>query len=328
MALSPPCVHHVRHAGRGRVLVADEVHELLIRLLEACGFSVEYRPGASTEELLRRLGGYDVLVIRGRHRIGREFLDAAASRGLKVIARAGVGLDNIDVGYAERLGIRVVNAPEGPTESVAELTIGLMIAAARRLVETCNAVKSGEWRRVEGVELRGKTLAIIGLGRIGGRVAELARAIGMNVVAYDIADVSERAARIGVRLAGSLHEALAAADVVSLHVPLTPENYHLIGWREFEVMKGGVILVNAARGAVVDPEALLRALDEGIVAVAALDVMETEPPSSEADKRLVRHPRVIVTPHIGAQTREAQERIARILAERIVEAVVAWPRYC
>ncbi len=192
-----------------------------------------------------------------------------------------------------------------------------MIAAARRIVELCSRAKSGSWHKAMGVELYGKTLGIIGLGRIGSKVAEIARVLEMNVLAYDIADVTERAKKIGVQLVSSLDELLRLSDIVSLHVPLTKETYHMIDYRELELMKNGVIIVNTSRGAVINTRALLDALNRGKVAAAALDVLEHEPPKEPWELELIRHPRVIVTPHIGSQTKEAQERIAYEILKKI-----------
>ncbi|NOZ88888.1 MAG: 3-phosphoglycerate dehydrogenase [Crenarchaeota archaeon] len=304
-----------------RVLVTDHVADLLLERLRGAGLEVDYRPGISRGELLRIVHGYDALVVRSRTRVDREVIERAER--LKVIARAGVGLDNIDVEAARERGIRVVNAPAAATQSVAELTIGLLIAAARRLAESLELARGGVWKKVMGFELYGKTLAVIGFGRIGRRVAEIARAIGMKIVAYDVVDLSSHAEKIGAEFTRDLHEALRRADAVTLHVPLTPETWHLIGRREFEAMKRGVILVNTSRGPVVDSEALLWALEEGIVAAAALDVLEHEPPATEAEKRLVSHPRVFVTTHIGASTREAQQRVAEETARKLIEALAA-----
>jgi len=300
-----------------RVLVTDEVDEELISELTSRRFDVTCRPGITRDELIRIIPEYDVLVVRSRTKVTREVIDAG--RRLKVIARAGVGLDNIAVEYAKSRGIEVINAPEGPTESVAELTIGLMIAAARMIPLYDRLVKEGQWPkgRFIGIELYGKTLGIVGLGRIGSRVAEIARALGMKVIAYDIADVREKAQKLGVELVSSLDELLPRCDVISLHVPLTKETYHMISWREFELMKDGVILINTSRGEVVDTRALLEALKRGKAAAAALDVLENEPPREEWELELVRHPRVIVTPHIGAETFEARRRIAQIIAHKI-----------
>ncbi len=303
-----------------RILITDKVDEELINALKGQGFDVVYKPGISQEELLRIIGDFEVLVVRGRTRVTREVIDAG--RRLRVIARAGVGLDNIDVEYAESRGIRVVNAPEGSTQSVAELTIGLMISAARMIAQHSSALKKGEWTKgkLPGFELYGKTLGIIGFGRIGQRVAEIAKCIGMRVIAYDIVDISERARRIGVETV-DFETLLRESDVISLHATLTPQSYHMIGEKEFSLMKNGVIIINTARGELIDTRALLKALNEGKVAVAALDVLEHEPPKEDWEWELVRHPRVIVTPHIGAETPEAQRRIAKILVEKIVNAI-------
>ena len=302
-----------------KVLITDPVHEILIEKLERYGLDVTYKPGISRDELLSIIGGYEVLVVRSRTRVDRELLERGVK--LKIVARAGSGTDNIDTEYARRLGVKVINVPEAPVESVAELTIALIILACRRIIEAYNMVKRGKWYRPMGYEVYGKTLAIIGLGRIGSRVAEIAKALGMRVIAYDVADVTDKARRIGVELVPSLHDALKVADIVSLHVPLKNDTYHMISWREFKVMKRGCILVNTARGAVVDSEALLWALDNEIVSVAVLDVLEEEPPKSPILKKLISHPKVIVTPHLGSQTYETQERIGRLLADKIVEAL-------
>lgn len=302
-----------------RVLIADPVAESLLEALRAAGLEVLYKPGLGRGELLGLVEGFDALVVRSRTRVDREVLERA--RRLKVVARAGVGLDNIDLEAARELGVIVVNAPGAATQSVAELTIGLLIAAARRIGESMELARSGVWKKVMGTELYGKTLAVIGFGRIGRRVAEIAKAIGMRVVAFDVVDMSGVAEKMGVTFTRSLYDALRAGDAVTLHVPLTKDTWHLISRPEFEAMKRGVILVNTSRGPVVDAEALLWALEEGIVAAAALDVLEHEPPVTEAEKRLVNHPRVIVTTHIGASTREAQLRVAEETARRLIQAL-------
>ncbi len=303
-----------------RVLVADRVDEVLVDVLRSHGLIVDYRPGISREELIRVIGGYEVLVVRGRLRVDGEVLKGASR--LRVIARAGVGLDNIDLEYARRAGIRVVNAPAAPTQSVAELTIGLMIAAARRIAELNYMLRSdGVWRKGYGVELYGKRLLVVGFGRIGRRVAAIAKAIGMDVYAYDVVDVSRVADEMGVGVVDDLWEGVGAADVVSLHVPLTRSTYHLVNRDTIGFFKHGSILVNTARGAVVEAEAVLRGLEDGLLYAYAADVLEHEPPATEAEWRLVRHPRVVLTPHIGSQTREAQRRVAVETAKRILEVL-------
>ncbi|WP_201783085.1 D-2-hydroxyacid dehydrogenase [Pyrodictium occultum] len=302
-----------------RVLVTDPVDDLLLEALRAVGAQVDYRPGISRGELLALVPRYEALVVRSRTRVDREVLERAGN--LLVVARAGVGLDNVDLEAARERKVRVVNAPGAATQSVAELTIALMIAAARRLRESMELASRGVWKKVVGVELYGKTLAVVGFGRIGRRVAEIARAIGMDIIAYDVVDIRGHAEKLGARVAEDLHSALAEADVVTLHVPLTPDTYHLMSWEEFKAMKRGSILVNTSRGAVVDSEALLWALNEGVVATAALDVLEHEPPATEAEKRLAQHPRVILTTHIGASTVEAQRRVAIETVRRLLEAL-------
>ncbi len=303
-----------------RVLITDKVHEKLVRMLTACGLKVDYRPGISYSELLQVVDNYDILVVRGRTKVTREVLERGTRGRLKLVARAGVGLDNIDLEAAKRLGVKVVNAPNAATQSVAELTIGLMIAAARRLVELNLKLRGGSWVKGMGVELAGKTLLVIGFGRIGRRVAEIAKAIGMRVIAYDVADVTEAAKRIGVELVDNLCDGIRMADVVTLHVPLTSSTYHMISEKLLrECFKPGTILINTSRGAVVDTKAVLEAINNGLLLAYAADVLEHEPPETEYEKKLIEHPRVILTPHIGAQTREAQERVAIEIVRRIVE---------
>jgi len=260
-------------------------------------------------------------VVRSRTRVDREVIGTGAAGRLKVIARAGVGLDNIDVEAAREYGVAVVNAVEAPVESVAELTIGLMIAAARRIVELNGRLREGVWAKEYGFELYGKTLLVVGFGRIGRRVAELARALGMRVLAYDVVDVRGYAVKIGARVVSSLCDGLAEADVVSLHVPLTRDTWHMINSRTLRCFRRGAILVNTARGAVVDTEAVLAALNDGTLYAYAADVLEHEPPG-ELEMKLIRHPRAIITPHIGSQTFEAQERIAETIARKLAEALL------
>ncbi len=292
-----------------------------MRILEARGLHIDYKPGLGRDELLKIIGDYDVLVVRSRTKVRRDVIDRGEK--LKVIARAGVGLDNIDVEYAVKKGIRVVNAPGAAAQSVAELTIGLLISAARFVKAHIVSLERGEWSkgRWTGVELAGKTLGVIGLGRIGYRVARLARGLGMNVLAYDVVDASDRAREVGARFTRDLDVVLREADAISLHVPLTPETYHMINREALEKMRDGVIIVNTSRGPVIDTRALLEYLERGKVFAAALDVLEHEPPREEWEWRLVRHPRVIVTPHIGAETKEAKRRVAEETAYAILEAL-------
>ena len=310
----------LRDCLRGlRVLITDPVADLILEELGAAGLQVDYRPGISRGELLHVVESYDALVVRSRTRVDREVIERG--RRLKVIARAGVGLDNIDLEAAAARGVRVVNAPGAATQSVAELAIGLMIAAARRLGESMELARRGIWKKVMGTELYGKTLSVIGFGRIGRRVAEIARAIGMDIVAYDVVNIDEHAAKLGAAPVYDLYEALRLGDVITLHVPLTPKTRHLISWDAVQVMKKGVILVNTSRGAVVNSEAVLWGLEEGIIGAAAFDVLEHEPPQTEAERKLAAHPRVVLTTHIGASTIEAQRRVAEETARKLLDAL-------
>ena len=306
-----------------RVIVTEPVDPLLLDGLKKLGLNVHVRNGVDRETLLREIGDYEIIVVRSKTKVDKELLEKAAR--LKIIVRAGSGLDNIDVEEAVKRGLKVINAPEASVQSVAELTIALMIAAARRVYEACSRVKSGEWKKLMGVELYGKTLGVIGFGRIGSRVGRLARCIGMKVIAYDVRDIRDKAREVGAEVVDELDELLARSDVITIHVPLKSDTYHMISYREFRLMKNGVILVNASRGKVVDTKALLEAIEEGIVAAAALDVLENEPPKEEWEFKLIKHPRVIVTPHIGAQTIEAQRRVAEVILEKLKNALMMEP---
>jgi D-3-phosphoglycerate dehydrogenase len=292
------------------------------RFIERLGstkmFDVDYRPGLSFDDLLKVVENYHVLVFRSRLRIGKEVIDRGAN--LRVLARYGIGLDNVDVDYALSKGIAVVNAPNASAVSVAELTIGLMIMVFRNLYHYVHDVKEGIWSKGKypGRELYGKTLGIVGFGRIGSRVAQYVAALGMKILAYDVRDVSREVTALGGKCVG-FEELLNQSDVVSLHVPLTPQTRHMIDDRALSLMRDGAVLINTSRGEVIDAKALLKHIDR--LGGVALDVLEQEPPRDEYLLKLIRHPKVVVTPHIGAETVEAQDRIADELADNIIEAV-------
>ncbi len=298
-----------------RVLVADKVEDILVERLKE-KFHVDYLPDISRNDLIKIISDYDILIVRGRTKVDRELLDKG--KRIRLVARAGVGLDNIDVEYAVSKGIKIVNAPAAPTPSVAELAIGLMITVARRIPIYVQAVKSGEWPKglYGGMELSGKVLGVIGFGRIGRHVAGIARAMGMTVLTYDVADVSKYAQDYGVRVV-ELDELLMSSHVISLHVPLTRETYHMMNDETLRIVRDGAIIVNTSRGEVIDAAALLKHIDRlwGV----GLDVLEHEPPKTEEERALLRHPKVFITPHIGSETREAQLRIAEELAMRVIE---------
>lgn len=300
-----------------KVLVKEEIAPAGVELLRK-EFEVDFRPDMDREELLSCIGKYDALVVRSGTKVDAELIEAA--KNMKVIGRAGVGVDNIDVEAATKRGIMVINAPQSNIISAAEHTMALLLAMCRHIPEAVNSLREGKWERkkFEGVELYRKVMGIIGLGRIGSLVAQRCLSFGMQIIAYDPYISSERAQKLGVELVDSLDELLSRADFISVHLPKNPDTYHLLGKEEFAKMKDGVRILNVARGGVVDEEALLQALDAGKVAAAALDVFEEEPPTS---MDLIRHPRVIATPHLGASTQEAQDRAGVMIAEQVAMAL-------
>ncbi|MDI6870702.1 MAG: phosphoglycerate dehydrogenase [Bacillota bacterium] len=304
-----------------KVLVADPISEQGITLLRDAGFEVHVETSLPPERLKEIIGEYDALLVRSQTKVTAEIIAAAGK--LKVIGRAGVGVDNVDVPAATARGIVVLNAPEGNTISTAEHTWALLMAVARMVPQACAALKAGKWDRKSfvGVELSGKTLGVVGLGRVGGQVAKRALAFGMRVLAYDPYLSAERAERAGVEVA-ALDRIIAEADFITVHTPLTPETRHLFGEEEFARMKPGVRVINCARGGIFDEQALLEALDSGRVAAAGLDVFEEEPPK---DFTLISHPRVVATPHLGASTVEAQENVAIDVAVEVAHLLKGEP---
>ncbi|HJZ70644.1 MAG TPA: phosphoglycerate dehydrogenase [Vicinamibacterales bacterium] len=289
-----------------RIVVADDLPASSLDLLRAeAGWVIDARSGRSPDALASDVAEADALLVRSATKVDARLMDAAPH--LRIIARAGTGVDNVDVAAASSRGILVVNAPGANSISVAEHACALMLALARSVPAADRAMKSATWekKRFLGTELRGKTLGIAGLGRIGQEVARRARAFGMRVVAHDPYISEEVAASFGAELL-SLDGICATADYLTLHLPSTPETRHLFDDRRFAACKAGIRLINTARGELVDEGALRRAIDAGIVAAAALDVFETEPPS---DWSLAQLPQVIATPHIAASTEEAQELV-------------------
>lgn len=285
------------------ILISDGLQEKAINNLRELGFNIIDKH-YNKEDLGEALKEYDALVIRSATKVTREVLDIAKEGKLKLIVRAGVGVDNIDVIAADEFAITVRNTPNSSSDSVAELALAHMFAVARFVGTSNYTMRNGEWnkKKYEGVELRGKTLGIIGMGRIGRSLADKATALGMKVVYNDAFGKVD-----GVKYEFiELNELLAVSDFISLHVPYDKIVGSLIGKEELAIMKDGAYLINCARGKVVDEEALLEALDSGKIAGAGIDVFEIEPNTNEA---LVNHPRVSCTPHIGASTMEAQERI-------------------
>lgn len=299
-----------------KVLICDPVDEKAIARLREAGLEVTVKTGMGEAELAQELAkGYEAIVVRSATKVRKPAIDAA--KGLRLIIRAGVGLDNIDADYAKQKGIEVLNTPKASTDSVAELTLAHMFALARSLVRATETMREGKWEKkaFHGIELQGKTLGVIGIGRIGQAVAKRALCLGMKVLAYD--KYVKESPLPGVKMV-SLEELLRESDFVTLHIPPDPTG-PVIGAREIAMMKDGAFLINCARGGVVDERALLEALNSGKLAGAGLDVFEEEPPKN---MELLRHPKVTLTPHIGAQTHEAQARIG----DEIVEILLSWAK--
>ncbi|MFV9511421.1 phosphoglycerate dehydrogenase [Tepidibacillus sp. LV47] len=305
-----------------KILVSDPISEIgLKKLREAEDIELDIKTDLSPEELRNIIGEYDGLLVRSQTKVTKEILDAATN--LQVIGRAGVGVDNIDVQAATERGIVVINAPDGNTISTAEHSFAMLIAMARWIPQAHQDLKQGIWNRKKyvGVELNRKTLGIIGMGRIGSEVAKRAKAFNMKVIAYDPYITKERAEKMGVIL-GTVEDVVKQADFITVHTPLTKETKYLIDDKEFAMMKKGVRIINCARGGIIREEALLRALNEGIVAAAALDVFEQEPPN---ESPLIKHPHVVITPHLGASTEEAQLNVAIDVAEEVYNKLTGKP---
>lgn len=298
------------------ILITDGLDDTGQSILRSSA-KVDNKSGISADDLLRVIPGYDALIVRGRTQVTASVLEAAST--LKVVGRAGVGVDNIDLEAAKKHSVTVVNAPMSTTLAVAELTFALLLALAREIPRADGAMKQGQWlkKELEGVELNGKTLGIIGYGRIGAEVGKRAAAFGMNVIAYDPLISEDEIKQRGAEPV-SIQDLYAWSDFISLHLPLNVQTRDMIGPLAFSEMKDGVRIVSAARGGIIDESALVAALNSGKVAGAALDVFGQEPPGlTEA----VSHPRVIATPHIGAQTVEAQSRAAADIATEVLSAL-------
>jgi D-3-phosphoglycerate dehydrogenase len=303
-----------------KVLITDGLSDKGIAILSSAA-QVDNMPDIPADELLTVAGQYDAMVVRGRTKVTPAVF-AAASR-LKVVGRAGVGVDNIDLTAARSHGVTVVNAPKSTSLAVAELALAMMFALARMLPKADTTMKQGQWikKQLEGIELNGKTLGIVGMGNIGSALAQRAAGLGMTVIGYDNLLPSEEINKRGAEPV-SLANLYARSDFISFHLPLTPESKGMVNGQALAQMKRGVRIVDAARGGILDETALLAAIESGQVAAAALDVYATEPPGLTA---LVAHPNVVATPHIGAQTAEAQDRAAEDIASEVLTALRGEP---
>ncbi len=298
------------------VLICDQVNPILKEILDKNGLKVTYEPEITPEQLAEKIGDYEVIVVRSRTKIVKELVEKADK--CKIIARVGVGLDNIDQDTAKAKNIRVINAVEGAITAVAELVIGLMLSMAREIPRADREIRNGNWLKKEmmGSELKGKYLGIIGLGNIGKRLGRLARALNMNVIGYDAVPIDEEFSKEVGLMKSDLDTLLASSDYVSLHVPLLDSTKHMINAEKLRLMKKTAHIVNTSRGGVIDEEALYNALKCGNLAGAALDVFEAEPATGN---KLTTLPNFIATPHIGAQTKEAQSLAANVIAEKIIQ---------
>jgi D-3-phosphoglycerate dehydrogenase len=305
-----------------KVLVSDPVAAEGVAVLRRGGLDVDVRTGLSKEELIQIIGAYDALAVRSETKVTADVLDAAPN--LKIIGRAGVGVDNIDVERATQHGVLVVNSPEGNTIAAAELTVTLILALSRNVAQAASSMKAGEWKRSKfvGVEVYGKTAGVIGLGKIGREVAKRLIGLELNVLAYDPFLSKEQADALGVRLV-DLDAIYRQSDYITVHVPKTKETSGMIGPEQIETMKDGVRLINVARGGIIREAALRAGLESGKVAGAAIDVWEQEPVAS--DNAVAHHPHVLATPHLGASTEEAQVGVAVDIAEQIVDVLSGRP---
>ncbi len=299
-----------------KVLICDQVDAVLNNVLQKNGLSVTYEPQITPEDLAKKIGDYEIVVVRSRTTITKELVDKATK--CKIMARVGVGLDNIDTDAAKAKNIRVINAVEGAMNAVAELVLGLMLAMAREIPRADRELRNDKWIKKElmGTELAGKYLGIVGLGNIGKRLGRLARALNMNIIGFDVIPIDPEFAKEVGLMKADLDTLLQSADYVSLHVPLLDSTKNLINAQRMSTMKKTARIINTSRGGTVDEEALYEALKSGNLGGAALDVFEKEP---AIGNKLVSLPNFIATPHIGAQTKEAQSLAANVIAEKIIQ---------
>jgi len=296
-----------------KVLICDATDPKALKIIEEAGIEVVNQPDITPEELIKVIPDFPCMVVRSRTKVTKEVLDAGTS--LKSVVRAGVGLDNIDVGYAKEKGVKVLNTPSASTQSVAELTVAYLMALARNIPLMTASMKAGKWEKKSflGSEVSGKKLGLIGSGRIGQAVADRAIALGMTVIAYD-----PYVTQLPNITLMELNDLLTEADYISLHIPHTDETHNILDASAFAKMKDGVRIINCARGGTIDEEALYQAIQEGKVAGAALDVFAEEP---LIDPKLFSLDQVIGSPHIGAGTAEAKERVGQVAAEKVIETL-------
>ena len=298
------------------VLICDQVNPVLNEILEKNGLQITYEPEITPEQIAAKIENFEVVIVRSRTKLTKDLIEKANK--CQIIARVGVGLDNIDQNTAKEKNIRVINAVEGAMNAVAELVLGLMLSLAREIPRADREVRNGNWIKKElmGTELRGKYLGIVGLGNIGKRLGRLARALNMNIIGFDVAPIDEEFSKEVGLMKADLGTLLASSDYVSLHVPLLDSTKHLINAEKMETMKNTARIINTSRGGVIDEDALYEFLKDGKLGGAALDVFEVEPATSN---KLASLSNFISTPHMGAQTKEAQSLAANVIAEKIIQ---------
>lgn len=299
-----------------KVLICDQTDPVLGRVLRENGLDVTYEPEITPERLGERVGDFDIIIVRSRTRLGGDLISRAGK--CRIIARVGVGLDNIDLDAAKAGNIRVINAVEGATTAVAELVLGLMLGLARQIPRADRGIRDGKWlkKELKGTELKGKYLGIVGVGNIGKRLGRLARGLNMNIIGFDVVPIDQEFVRDVGMMKADLDTLLQSSDYVSLHVPLIDSTRHMINAEKLSMMKPTARIINTSRGGVIDEDALYEAIRDGRLGGAALDVFESEPATGH---RLAELDSVILTPHTGAMTAEAQALAANVIAEKIIQ---------
>ena len=297
-----------------KILISDSIDKNCISILQGLGYEVVYKPGMSPVQIKDEIANYNGLIVRSETKVNAELI--SKMNEMEIIGRAGTGVDNIDVDAATRRGIIVMNTPGGNTISAAEHTMALMLSMCRNVPQANISVRDAKWERkkFQGTELFGKTLGVIGLGKIGREVAVRSKSFGMNIIGYDPLLSEEAASKLGIELS-DLDALFSKSDIITLHVPLSTETKHLISAESLSKCKNGVKIINCARGGIINESDLVDAVDSGKVSAAAIDVFETEPP--DLSQRIFNHPKIICTPHLGASTEEAQEKVAVQIAEQM-----------
>ncbi len=298
------------------VLICDEVAPVLNKVLKENGLKITYEPQISPDQIKEKIGQYNIVIVRGRTKLTKELIEKADN--CKIIARVGVGLDNIELDAAKTKNIRVINAVEAAMTAVAELVLGLMFALARQIPRGNSGIRNGEWlkKELKGTELKGKYLGLIGCGNIGRRLGRLAKGLNMNIIGYDVIPIDEEFSKDVGLMKTDLDTLLQSSDYISLHVPLLDSTHHMIDAKKLSLMKKTACIINTSRGGVIDENALYEAIKNGNLGGAALDVFEKEP---AVGNKLATLDNVILTPHIGAQTKEAQSLAANVIAEKIIQ---------